>query len=162
MIVESINKFFIIYRYEIEVSAENPQFEKFEINLMNIVLSDKYISVNNISQTPYSLYDDDITDLFWPQTLVFGDGNVCQPSGLVPLNPVLVWNLTEKNISFEFTPFANCQEIPIKLTILESSNIDASVILINKGKVTIDLKSSIDFDSGSLKIMDAFSGKLFS
>ena len=82
---------------------------------MNIVLSDKYIPVYNISQTPYPLIDEDITDLFWPQTLVFGDGSVCQPSGLVPLNPTRVWYLTEKNLSFEFTPFTNCQGIPIIL-----------------------------------------------
>ena len=152
----------LYYRYNIEISTENPQLENFDINLMNIVLSDKYLAVYNISQTPYPLHDEDITDLFWPQTLVFGDLSVCQPSILVPLNPTLVWNLTEKNLSFEFTPFANCQGIPIKLTNVTSSNIDASVILINNDKIVIDLKSSINFDSGSIKIMDAFSGKLFS
>ena len=149
-------------RYNIEVSTENPQFENFDINLMNIVLSDKYLAVYNISQTPYLLNEEDIADLFWPQSLLFGDGSVCQPSGLVPLNSTLVWNLSEKNLSFEFTPFANCQGIPIKLTNVASSNIDASVISINYDKVTIDLKSSIDFNSGSLKLMDAFSGKLLS
>ena len=129
---------------------------------MNIVLTDKYLPVYNISQTSYPLHEEDITELFWPQTLVFGDGSVCQPSGLVPLNPTLIWNLTEKNLSFELTPFANCQEIPIKLTNVTSSSIDASIISINIDKVIIDLKSSINFDSGSLKIMDAFSGNLFS
>ena len=151
----------LYYRYNINVSTENPQLEFFDINLMKIILSDKYLPVYNISQTPYPLHDEDITDQFWPQSLVFGDGSVCQPSGLVLLNQTLVWNLTEKNLSFVFTPFANCQGIPIKLTNVTSSNIDASVIIINNDKVTIDLKSSINFDSGSLKIMDAFSGKLF-
>ena len=127
---------------------------------MNIVLSDKYLAVHNISQTPYPLNKEDITDLFWPQSLMFGDGSVCQPSGLVLLNSTLIWNLTEKNLSFEFTPFENCQGIPIKLTNVTNSNINASVISINNDKVTVDLKSSIDFNSGSLKLMDAFSGKL--
>ena len=124
------------------------------------MLSNKYLSVYNISQTPYPLYDKDLTDLFWPQSFVFGSGDICQPSGLVPINAVLTWKPTEKNLTFEFTPFANCQGIPIIFINASSSNINASAILIKKENIIIDLEANINYDSGSLGLINVFSGKL--
>ena len=110
----------------------------FDHNNINLAITDIYMEVFNANQTPYPIFDQYITDMFWPQAKTYGDSTVCQTTGPIAINTNIIWSLNESNLSLEIVPFANCQGIPIKVTSVQSSDLSNSSFTINSNKITIN------------------------
>ena len=106
-------------------------------------MTDRYVLVFNATQTPYPIFDQYLTNMFWPQT-IFENSTICQPSGLVPINTNKIWNISESNLSIEIIPFTNCQGIPIIITSVSSSNLYSSAFSINSNRIIIDFSYMIN------------------
>ena len=120
------------------MSAKITEYLNLDYNNINVVISDKYMEVFNANQTPYPIFDQYITDMFWPQSKAYGDSTVSQTTGPIAINTNITWNLNESNLILEIIPFANCQGIPIKLTSVQSSDLSSSSFTINSNKIIIN------------------------
>ena len=100
--------------------------------------------VFNANETPYPIFDQYLTDMFWPQTKIYGESVVCQPSGPIATNTNLLWNISESNLMLEFIPFTNCQGIPINVTSVSSSKLDSTVFLIIDDKIMINIENNTE------------------
>ena len=125
-------------RINTNITVQNVVFANLDLNKFSILLTTKYILVFNATQTPYLIFDKYITDLFWPQTKLYGDSTIWQPSGLIPTKTDLIWNLSEAMMIFEVIPFTNWQGIPINVTSVQSSDLDNSAFTISNNKIIID------------------------
>ena len=128
----------ISINYRINMTSKITEILNLDYNNINLVITDKYMEVFNANQTPYPIFDQYITDIFWPQTKTYGDSIVCQTTGPIAINTNIIWNLNESSLSLEIVPFANCQGIPIKVTSIQSSDLSNSSFTINRNKITID------------------------
>ena len=100
--------------------------------------------VFNAYETPYPIFDQYLTDMFWPQTKIYEESIVCQPSGPITTNTKFLWNISESNLSLELISFTNCQGIPIKVTSVASSKLDSTVFLITDDKITINIENNTE------------------
>ena len=125
-------------RINTNITVQNVVFANLDLNKFSILLTTKYILVFNATQTPYPIFDKYITDLFWPQTKLYGDSTIWQPSGPIPTKTDLIWNLSEANMKFEVIPFTNWQGIPINVTSVQSTDLDSSAFTIINNKIIID------------------------
>ena len=96
-----INFLLILFRFEGEISTEDPITLSINLNELTVILTNNYLSIFNITQTPYTIFEEYITDLLWPQTNVFGDSSICQPSELIPANTHLDWMLSENKFRLQ-------------------------------------------------------------
>ena len=120
------------------MTTQTSEFLNLDYSNLNLVITDKYMEVFNANQTPYPIFDQYITDMFWPQTKKYGDSTVCQTTGPIAINTNIIWNLNESSLSLEIVPFTNCQGIPIKVTSILSSDLSNSLFTINRNKIIID------------------------
>ena len=125
-------------RINTNITVQNVAFANLDLNKFSILLTTKYILIFNATQTPYLIFDKYITDLFWPQTKLYGDSTIWQPSGPIQTKADLIWNLSEANMTFEVIPFTNWQGIPINVTSVQSSDLDNSAFTISNNKIIID------------------------
>ena len=125
-------------RINTNITVQNVAFANLDLNKFSILLTTKYILIFNATQTPYLIFDKYITDLFWPQTKLYGDSTIWQPSGPIPTKTDLIWNLSEANMKFEVIPFTNWQGIPINVTSAQSTDLDSSAFTISNNKIIID------------------------
>ena len=102
------------------------------------MLYTKYVLVFNITQTPFPIFDQDITSLFWPQTKYYGISSIWQPSGPILSNTQINWTLSESSLSLDITPFTNWQGIPINITSVRTSDLDSSLFTVNGSIVTVN------------------------
>ena len=120
------------------MTTQTTEFLNLDYINLNLVITDNYMLIFNANQTPYPIYDQYITDMFWPQTKKYGDSTVCQTTSPIAINTNIIWNLNESNLILEIVPFVNCQGIPIKVTSIQSSDLSNSSFTINRDKITID------------------------
>ena len=133
------------------ISEEDPKLLSLNLTAITVVIYDSFLNVFNITQTLFPVYDKYVTELFWPQTRMFGESTICQPSELIPASTILNWMLSESNQNFTVIPFTNCQGIPVNITSIETSNIAISLITNNGDSITIN--SGFD-DSNPLRQLD--------
>ena len=123
---------------EFTYHEEVPILNYLNISLLQVVLNERYVLVLNRSQTPFPILDQYITDLFWPQTKEYPNNTYWQPSDPVVNVSSFNWTLSQSSLSFEMTPFASWQGIPIILTTFQSASLSNSLISIKGGKLTIE------------------------
>ena len=125
------------------------------MNNLTIILTDKYILVFDISQTHYSVYDEFISNIFWPQTKYFGNTTIWQPSGPIVVNKDFNWTLSEQNLIYELIPFENCQSIPIKVKSAKSSNLTSTAFTLTDNQVIIDFGVKVHDSTSNLSLSNS-------